>query len=236
MDFFKIRQIDCFYGKSHVLWNVSMTVSAGEFVAVVGSNGAGKTTLLRAVSGLTKISSGSISWKGKEIRNARPHHILESGISQVPEGAGIFPYMTALENLKIGAYSRKNWESRFENLEKVFSLFPELWERRNQLAGTLSGGERQMLGIGKGLMSSPELLIFDEPSLGLSPKLVLKLFETINEISKQGVTILLVEQNVHHAMNLSHRSYVLENGRIIKEGDSRSLLQDDYIRKAYLGA
>jgi branched-chain amino acid transport system ATP-binding protein len=144
--------------------------------------------------------------------------------------------MTALENLKIGAYSRKNWESRFENLEKVFSLFPELWERRNQLAGTLSGGERQMLGIGKGLMSSPELLIFDEPSLGLSPKLVLKLFETINEISKQGVTILLVEQNVHHAMNLSHRSYVLENGRIIKEGDSRSLLQDDYIRKAYLGA
>jgi branched-chain amino acid transport system ATP-binding protein len=230
-----IRQINCFYGKSQILWDVSMTVNADEIVAVVGSNGAGKTTLLRAISGLHKISSGSISWKGKEIVNTPPHQILEWGISQVPEGAGIFPYMTVLENLKTGAYSKKNWKNRFENLEKVFALFPELKERRNQSAGTLSGGERQMLGIGKGLMSSPELLIFDEPSFGLAPRLVLKLFETISEISKRGVTIFLVEQNVHHAMSLSHRTYVLENGRMVKGGDSKILLEDDHVRKAYLG-
>jgi len=236
MGLLEIQRINCFYGNSQVLWDVSLAVNANEIVAVVGSNGAGKTTLLRAISGLHKISGGSISWKGRDIGNTPPHQILESGISQIPEGAGIFPYMTVLENLKIGAYSRKNWKNRFKNLEKVFSLFPELRERRNQLAGTLSGGERQMLGIGKGLMSSPEFLIFDEPSFGLSPKLVLKLLDTISEISKQGVTILLVEQNVHHAMSLSHRVYVLENGRMVKGGDSRTLLEDDYVRRAYLGA
>lgn len=235
MNLLDVRQISCFYGYSQVLWSVSITVNKEETVAVVGSNGAGKTTLLRAISGLHKISGGSILWKEREIGNTPPHQIVESEISQIPEGGGIFPYMTVLENLNVGSYSKRNWKSRSENLKKVFSLFPVLEERRNQLAGTLSGGERQMLGIGKGLMASPELLILDEPSLGLSPKLVTKVFDAIKEIRRQGVTVLLVEQNVHHAIEMSNRAYVLENGRITKGGNSKTLLEDDHVKKAYLG-
>ena len=210
-------------------------VDADEIVAVVGSNGAGKTTLMRAISGLHKISSGSILWQGEGVTHVPPHRIVELEISQIPEGGGIFPYMTVIENLRVGAYTKKNWLNRSSNIENVLSLFPELKDRRNQLAGTLSGGERQMLGIAKGLMASPRLLIFDEPSSGLSPKLVLLVLNAIKEIRQRGIAVLLVEQNVHHAMEMSNRIYVLENGRMIKSGAAQSLLTDDHVKRAYLG-
>lgn len=235
MNLLEVYQLNCFYGPSQVLWDVKLTIEAGQKVAVVGSNGAGKTTLLRALSGLHKVSAGGIKWKGRNIENRHPHEIVELGISQIPEGGGIFPYMTVLENLKVGAFSKKNWQRRAANMQRVFEMFPILREREQQAAGTLSGGERQMLGIGKGLMSSPELLILDEPSAGLSPKLVLNLFDTIESIARQGITILLVEQNVHHAMAMSDRAVIMENGRLVKEGDSKTLLEDDYVKKSYLG-
>jgi len=235
MNLLEVCQLNCFYGPSQVLWDVGLTIEAGQKVAVVGSNGAGKTTLLRALSGLHKVSAGGIKWKGCNIENKQPYEIVELGISQIPEGGGIFPYMTVLENLKVGAFSKKNWQRRAENMQRVFEMFPILREREEQAAGTLSGGERQMLGIGKGMMSSPELLILDEPSAGLSPKLVLNLFDSIEGIAREGVTILLVEQNVHHAMAMSDRAIIMENGRLVKEGDSKTLLEDDYVKKSYLG-
>lgn len=235
MALLEVSELDCFYGQTQVVWRVSFSIASNQKVAIIGSNGAGKTTLLRSLCGLHRVAHGIIKWKGKAIENEQAHKIVELGISQIPEGGGIFPYMTVLENLKIGAYSMQNWKKRIENFAKVFEMFPRLRERQNQLAGTLSGGERQMLGVGKGLMSSPELLILDEPSAGLSPKLVLHLLTTIERIATAGVTILLVEQNVHHAMTMSDKAFVLENGRLIKEGESQSLLQDDYVKKAYLG-
>lgn len=231
----EVEGINCFYGHSQVLWNVSATIYPKETIAVIGSNGAGKSTLLRAICGLHKISGGSIRWKGKPIENRPTDQIVSLGISQIPEGGGIFPYMTVLENLNVGAYAKPNWDKRASGIAKVFAMFPRLDERKLQLAGTLSGGERQMLGIAKGLMASPEFLILDEPSLGLSPKLVLQLLNSVEEIAKQGVTVLLVEQNVHLAMRVSNRAYVLENGKMVKEGASQTLLADDHVRKAYLG-
>jgi branched-chain amino acid transport system ATP-binding protein len=235
MGILEILDLDCFYGPAQILWHVSLSVEREEIVSVVGSNGAGKTTLLRAISGLHPVAAGSIRWKGNRIENTPPSRILECGISQIPEGGGIFPYMTVLENLRTGAYSKKNWMTRSGNLERVFAMFPVLEERRHQPAGTLSGGERQMLGIGKGLMSRPELLILDEPSSGLSPKLVLFLFDVIGRIFQEGIAIVLVEQNVHHAMEISNRAYIMENGRLVKEGRSRELLEDDQVKRAYLG-
>jgi branched-chain amino acid transport system ATP-binding protein len=230
-----IRRVDCFYGPTQVLWQADLEVNREEIVSVVGSNGAGKTTLLRAISGLHPVADGSIHWKGERIENVPPHRILERGISQIPEGGGIFPYMTVLENLQTGAYSKRNWVGRARNLEKVLAMFPVLGERRHQPAGTLSGGERQMLGIGKGLMSRPELLILDEPSSGLSPKLVLFLFDVIGRIFREGIAVLLVEQNVHHAMEMSNRAYIMENGRLVKEGRARDLLDDEGVKRSYLG-
>jgi branched-chain amino acid transport system ATP-binding protein len=235
MNSLDVRNINCFYGSTQVLWDVSLVVKSNEIVAVVGSNGAGKTTLLRAISGLHKISRGSILWGDKEIANIPPDLIVGRGISQISEGGGIFPYMTVVENLRVGAYLKRSWKKQREGLEKIFVLFPELESRKNQLAGTLSGGERQMLGIGKGLMSSPQLLLLDEPSLGLSPKLVLKLFDGIKAIHQQGITILLIEQNVYHAMRLSHTAYLLENGRTLRGGSSKELMEDHHVKKAYLG-
>jgi branched-chain amino acid transport system ATP-binding protein len=235
MALLELQQIDSYYGPSQVLWQVSLSVGPHEVVSVVGSNGAGKTTLLRSISGLHPVTSGSISWKGQRIENIPPHRIVEYGISQIPEGGGIFPHMTVLENLRTGAYSKKNWCARARNLDRVFAMFPRLEERRQQLAGTLSGGERQMLGIGKGLMSCPELLILDEPSSGLSPKLVLLLFEVIGQIFREGIAVLLVEQNVHHALQMANRAYVMESGRLIKEGTSQALLADGEVKRAYLG-
>lgn len=231
----KVKDLNCLYGHSQVLWNLSFGMEEGEIIAFIGSNGAGKTTLLKTLSGLLPARSGNIEFKGNRIDHFPPHKIVELGLSQIPEGGGIFPFMTVLENLKVGAFLPLNWKKISQNLDLVFQLFPDLKERKDQLAGTLSGGERQMLGIGKGLMASPKLLLIDEPSLGLAPRLVLRVFGTINEIQKRGVTILLVEQNVHHALGMVSRGYVLENGRIVLEGNSETLMGNEQIRRSYLG-
>ena len=232
----KAEGLDGYYGHSQVLWGLSLNIEAGEVIAVVGSNGAGKTTLLRALSGLLPERSGKIEFIAQRIDQLPPHRIVGLGLSQIPEGAGIFPFMTVLENLKMGAFLPSNWKRLSKNLDFTFQLFPDLKERRDQMAGTLSGGERQMLGIAKGLMASPKALMMDEPSWGLAPKLVLRVFDTIRAIQKRGVTILLVEQNIHHALHLASRAYVLENGRIVLEGTSQAIMDDTHIQKSYLGA
>jgi branched-chain amino acid transport system ATP-binding protein len=235
MSLLELERVDCAYGRSQVLWGASLTVESKETVALIGSNGAGKTTLMRAICGLHKVSAGQIRWKGKNIENTPTEEIVNLGITQIPEGGGIFPHMTVLANLNVGAYPPKKWPNRQANIEKVFSMYPQLEERRNQQAGTLSGGERQMLGIAKGIMASPEFLILDEPSMGLSPKLVLQLLDSVKEIAKEGVTVLLVEQNVHLAINIANRAYVIENGKIVMGGTAEEISGDDHVRKAYLG-
>ncbi len=232
----KAEGLNGYYGHSQVLWGLSFRVEEGEIIAVVGSNGAGKTTLLRALSGLLPDRSGQIEFRGQRIDHLPPHRIVGLGLSQIPEGAGIFPFMTVWENLKMGGFLPSNRKRFSENLDFIFQLFPDLKERRNQMAGTLSGGERQMLGIGKGLMASPKALMMDEPSWGLAPKLVLRVFDTIREIQRRGVTLLLIEQNVHHALGMASRAYVLENGRIVLEGTSQAILGNEHIQKSYLGA
>jgi branched-chain amino acid transport system ATP-binding protein len=232
----KVESLNSYYGHTQVLWDLRFHVDQGEVVAIVGSNGAGKTTLLRSISGLIPQRSGKIEFEGIRIDRFPPHRIVEFGVSQIPEGGGVFPFMTVLENLKMGAFLPNNWKKISKNLQFVFQLFPDLEARKNQIAGTLSGGERQMLGIGKGLMASPKVLMMDEPSLGLAPKLVLRVFNTIEEIQKRGVTILLVEQNIYHALTMASRGYVLENGRIVMEGNSKQLMENKYIRESYLGA
>lgn len=232
----KVEGLNGHYGHSQVLWGLSFKVDEGEIIAVVGSNGAGKTTLLRALSGLLPDRSGKVEFRGQRIDHLPPHRIVGLGLSQIPEGGGIFPFMTVMENLKMGAFLPFNWKRSPQTLDFIFQLFPDLKERKNQMAGTLSGGERQMLGIGKGLMASPKTLMMDEPSWGLAPKLVLRVFDTVREIQRQGVTLLLIEQNVHHALRLASRAYVLENGRIVLEGTSQAIMEHDYIRKSYLGA
>ena len=227
--------LSCGYGHSQVLWDISFHVEEGGIVGIIGSNGAGKTTLLRTLSGLVPAQSGKIEFSGERIEHLSPHKIVERGLSQIPEGGGIFPYMTVLENLKLGAFLPWNWKRISQSLDLVFELFSTLKDRKNQMAGTLSGGERQMLGIGKGLMSSPKLLLIDEPSSGLAPKLVLRVFDNIKEIQKHNVTILLVEQNVQYCLNMASRAYVLENGRIVLEGTSEELIGHEHVRKAYLG-
>jgi branched-chain amino acid transport system ATP-binding protein len=230
-----VDKIDVFYGDLQALWNVSFTVEEGEITVIVGSNGAGKTTTLKTISGLLRPTSGSISFLGERIDRMPPHSIVELGISQIPEGRRLFPNMTVLENLKVGAYALKAWEKKDETMEWIFQLFPVLKERKNQLAGTLSGGEQQMLAIGRGLMSKPKLLMLDEPSLGLAPKLVLSTFNIIKQINKEGITILLVEQNVRQALELADKSYVLETGKLTLKGEGKELLKNEYIKKAYLG-
>ncbi|HID18866.1 TPA: ABC transporter ATP-binding protein, partial [Candidatus Bathyarchaeota archaeon] len=209
-----VEKINVFYGNVQALWDVSLKVEKGEVVALIGSNGAGKTTTLKTVSGLLRPRSGSISFLGEKVDNFDPRHIVELGLVQVPEGRHLFPYMTVLENLKMGAYPSYARKRRNETLEWVFTLFPILKERKGQLAGTLSGGEQQMLAIARGLMARPKLLMLDEPSLGLAPVYTLKIFDLIRKINQEGVTILLVEQNVRQALEISDRGYVLETGRI----------------------
>lgn len=232
----EVDSLNGYYEHTQVLWDLRFHVARGEVVAIVGSNGAGKTTLLRSLSGLLSPRSGKIEFEGKRIEHLQPHRIVDLGVSQIPEGGGIFPFMTVLENLKMGAFLPPNWKKTSQNLRFVFELFPDLEERKHQMAGTLSGGERQMLGIGKGLMASPKFLMMDEPSWGLAPKLVLRVFNTIEEIQKRGVTILLVEQNIHHALAIASRGYVLENGRIVMEGASGQLIENKHVRESYLGA
>lgn len=231
----EVENINVFYGDAQALWNVSFMVDQREIVTLVGSNGAGKSTTLKAVSGLVPPASGEIRLEGKRIDHVPAHRIVEMGIAQIPEGRRLWPGLTVRENLELGAYTKVARAVRVETMEWVFKLFPRLEERLGQLAGTLSGGEQQMLAIGRGLLSKPKLLILDEPSLGLAPFLVDNVFENIQKINREGVTILLIEQNVNYALVFSNRGYVLENGRIVLSGSGKDLLSDDHVKAAYLG-
>ena len=231
----EVCNIDIFYGKIQALWGVSLKIDEAEIVALIGANGAGKTTLLNTVSGLLCPASGSVEFFGKRIDGMTPHFITELGISHIPEGRRLFPVMSVRENLEMGSYPFHAWKKREQTLQQVYSIFPILKEREGQLARTLSGGEQQMLAMGRGLMSRPRLCMFDEPSSGLAPKLVLEVFRIIRSLHEQGITILLIEQNVRHTLEIADRAYVLENGRIVSEGKSGDLLKNDHIRKAYLG-
>ncbi len=231
----KVSEIDVYYGDMQALRNVSIDVNQGEVVSVIGSNGAGKSTLLKSVSGMLRPRSGSISLNGNEISQAPTSKIVENGISHVPEGRQIFPTMTVLENLEMGAQFPRPRKMQRETIEQVFAYFPRLKERLEQKAGTLSGGEQQMLAMGRGLMSLPTLMMLDEPSLGLAPVLVSTIFEIIEKINRQGTAILLIEQNVFHSLKISDRGFVLENGEIALSGAGQELLENPHIRKTYLG-
>jgi len=231
----KVNNLKTFYGKVAVLWDVSLRVDEREIVALVGSNGAGKTTMLNTISGLLHPASGTLEFLGRRIEGMSPHRIVQLGISHVPEGGKPFPDMTVHENLEMGAYVSEAWKSKKEMLDRVYRTFPRLKARAGQLARTLSGGERQMLAMGRSLMSRSRLCMFDEPSYGLAPLLVRELFDIIKRLCDQGITILLVEQNIRHALEVADRGYVLENGRIVLEGESKWLLQNDHVKKAYLG-
>ena len=230
-----LDQVDLFYGKSQALHGVSLSVQTGEIVALIGANGAGKTTVLKAISGLVPWSGGKILFQDKSLQGLQPEKIAQLGISHVPERGGIFGNMTVLENLELGTVARPEKHDIEKRFEKVFDLFPILKERKNQLGGQLSGGERQMLAIGRSMMSRPQLYLFDEPTLGLSPIIVGEISSIITEISDQGGTILLVEQNARMALKVSQRAYVMEIGRIARQGSSDDLLQDEKVKKAYLG-
>jgi branched-chain amino acid transport system ATP-binding protein len=231
----EIQEIDAYYGDLQALWGISMQVDEGELVALIGPNGAGKTTTLRVITGLLKPASGSIRFRGQYLGREPAHKIVELGISQVPEGGRIFTGMSVLENLELGAFVAEARRVKDQSLKWVYEILPRLEERKSQRAGTLSGGERQMLAIGRALMSKPRLLLLDEPSFGLAPLLVEQIFEMITEINRQGVTVLLVEQNVRAALELTQRAYVIENGRIVGQGTGEDLLSFESVRSAYLG-
>jgi branched-chain amino acid transport system ATP-binding protein len=230
-----IDKIDVFYRELQAIWGISLDVNEGEIVALVGPNGAGKTTTLNTISGLLKPASGDIRFLGKSLGKEPPNKIVELGISQVPEGGKIFTGMSVFENLELGAFVPAARKVKGQSIERVYEIFPRLSERQNQLAGTLSGGERQMLAIGRALMSCPKLLMLDEPSFGLAPILVEHMFEMVEKINQMGVTILLVEQNIQAALNLAHRAYLLENGRIVGQGNLTDLLSFESVRSSYLG-
>lgn len=230
-----VHCINVRYGFLQVLWDVSLHVEDGEFVAIIGPNGAGKSTTLKTIAGLIKPESGSIIFDEKPIDNLPAHIISRMGISLVPETLNLFPKMTVMENLLLGAYAVRDKRKVRDKLDFVYNLFPRLYERRNQLAGTLSGGERKMLAIGRGLMSDPRLLMVDEPSLGLAPLLAQSVFDALIELNKEGLTILLVEQNVSRTLRITNRAYILEKGRITLTGASRELINNKHIQQAYLG-
>ncbi len=231
----EVSHIDTFYGRIQALWDVSLTIGEAEIVALVGANGAGKTTLLSTLSGLLRSASGSIEFRGKRIDGLKSHAIVELGISHIPEGRRLFPDMSVRENLEMGAYLRRVWKEKEETLEQVYQLFPNLRERQGQLARTLSGGEQQMVAMGRGLMSKPRLCIIDEPSSGLAPIVVDEIFRIIEGLRHQRMAIFLIEQNVQQTLEIADRAYVMENGRIVIAGESKKLLQEELIRKAYLG-
>jgi branched-chain amino acid transport system ATP-binding protein len=232
----EIKDLRVFYGKIEAIKGISVTVNQGEIVSLIGANGAGKTTTLKTISGLRPVGGGSIIFDGQDISKMPAHKRVELGISQAPEGRGIFPGMTVLENLEIGKYFRKNRDAEMsEDLERVYNLFPRLKERIKQAGGTLSGGEQQMLAIGRALMARPKVLLLDEPSMGLAPMMIQNIFNIITEINKQGVTILLVEQNAQQALQRADRAYVLETGKVVKEAKASDLLNDPAVRAAYLG-
>jgi branched-chain amino acid transport system ATP-binding protein len=231
----KIEKLNFSYGDLKVLWDIDLDVHEGEIVAVVGANGAGKSSLMKNISRLVKPASGTISFQGVDLTKCEAHEVVELGIVQVPEGRKIFPQMSVIENLRMGSFIGRARGKRNENMDRVFTMFPRLKERVNQLGGTLSGGEQQMLAIARGLMADPKLLLLDEPSLGLSPLLVKNIFEIVTEISRQGVTILLVEQNVNQSLSIAYRGYVLETGRVVLSGKGDELLNNEHIKKAFLG-
>ena len=231
----EIEGLHCSYGKVTVVRDVSMKVGKGELVTLIGANGAGKTTTLKAISGLIPITAKHIIFDGEDITGASPQTILSRGIAHCPEGRRAFPYMTVQENLDMGSYLRKDQDGINTDLERLFERFPILKQRRHQMAGTLSGGEQQMLAIGRALMSRPKLILFDEPSLGLAPNLVETTFEIVSEIRSQGVTVLMVEQNAFAALRLCDRAYLLESGKVTLEGTGVELKDDSYVREAYLG-
>jgi branched-chain amino acid transport system ATP-binding protein len=230
-----VNQIEVFYGDVQVLWGVSFKVESRELAALVGANGAGKSTTLNTISAILQPRSGTIEFHGERIDKAPAARVVELGISQVPEGRRLFPEMSVLENLEVGSYMAEAKKRRNETLNWVFSIFPVLKERQKQLAGTLSGGEQQMVAVGRGLMARPRLLMLDEPSLGLAPLLVREVFQVVERVNSEGVTILLVEQNVKHTLTVATRAYVLENGRITMEGKGKELLDNPHVKKAYLG-
>ncbi len=231
----EVDNLNVAYDAVQALWDVSLRVEQGEIVAILGSNGAGKTTLLKTIAGLLKPKLGSIRYLGEDIHRLPPHKIVEKGLAMVPEGRGLFPHMSVYENLIMGAYTEKDKERMKENLKWIYEIFPVLRERENQQASTLSGGEQQMLAVARSLMSNPKLLMLDEPSQGLSPKVVIKTFDTLKRINERGVTILLVEQNVTFALDVANRAYILENGRIAVSGSSGEVKSMDAVKKAYLG-
>lgn len=231
----KIDNIDVYYGAIHALKGISLEVNEGEIVTLIGANGAGKSTTLRTISGLLKPKTGSITFLGQNIAGVRAHEIVKKGISQVPEGRRVFAEMTVMENLDLGAFVRKDKAGIQQDLKHVFELFPRLEERKNQSAGTLSGGEQQMLAMGRALMSRPKLLLLDEPSMGLAPLLIKEIFNIIVDINKSGTTVLLVEQNANMALSIANRAYVLETGRITLSGKAQDLAASEDVRKAYLG-
>ncbi len=230
-----VKNINTFYGRIQALWNVTFEVNAGEIVALVGANGAGKTTLLNTISGLVRPASGSILFLGDRLDGKEPAWIVEKGICQIPEGGRLFPDMTVQENLEMGAYLRHAWGQKGETIQNVHRMFPILRERAKQIVSSLSGGEKQMVAIGRGIMSRPKLAIFDEPSYGLAPLLVLEMFRIIRTLKEHQITVLIVEQNVKQSLEMADRAYVMENGRIVLEGKSTDLLENDHVRKAYLG-
>lgn len=232
----RVNGIDVAYGDVQVLKNVSLDVQEKELVAVIGANGAGKTTLMRTISGLLKPKEGNIEFQGKRISDLEPHKITEQGVVQVPEGRLLFPMMTVRENLEMGAFTLKDKNEIIERMKTVYDLFPRLKEREKQAAGTMSGGEQQMVAVGRALMSSPKFMMFDEPSLGLAPKLVLQIFDLVVKINKElGITVLLVEQNVQHSCQISDRAFVIENGEVVLNGTGAEMLENPHVRRAYLG-
>jgi branched-chain amino acid transport system ATP-binding protein len=231
----EIEKLNFAYGDLQVLWGVDLQVKQGEIVTVVGANGAGKSTILRNVSRLVAPGAGTIRFQGEELNRLQSHEVVAKGLVQVPEARRIFPEMTVVENLRMGSYLPATRPDRARNMERVFTLFPRLAERRSQLGGTMSGGEQQMLAIARGLMGNPKLLLLDEPSLGLSPLFVRNIFDIIKTINAQGTTILLVEQNVYQSLHISHRAYVLETGRVVLTGTGPELLGNAHVKKAFLG-
>ena len=231
----EVKNINVYYGMIHAVKDVNFHIEKGEIVTLIGANGAGKTTILNTITGAVPVGSGEIIYKGEETKRIAGHKLVSKGIAHVPEGRRVFANLTVRQNLILGAFTRNNKQEINESLENVYKKFPRLKERSNQLSGTLSGGEQQMLAMGRALMSKPEILLLDEPSMGLSPIYVSTIFEIIEEVNKEGLSILLVEQNAKKALSIAHRAYVLETGRITKSGDSKDLLNDPSIKASYLG-
>ncbi len=231
----KVDNLEVYYGMIHAIKGLSFEVNKGEIIALIGANGAGKTTILHTITGLIQAKKGTIEFEGKNLLKTRPHDIVKMGMAHVPEGRRIFQELTVLENLKLGAYTRSDKKEIDSSIENVYNKFPRLQERKNQVAGTLSGGEQQMLAMGRALMSNPQIILMDEPSMGLSPLYVTEIFNIIEEINKSGTTVLLVEQNAKKALSIADRAYVIETGKIVLEGEAKKMMNDEAIKKAYLG-